>query len=95
MEWKVQEISQLRGFTIEWAEIGNYYLSKRNRLFHSIDLKPPFTEVAVIAAPAWKQIVANSRLAQRLLRFMVTNVIPMTNGDLFVTFDKYLVLVNK
>ena len=88
MEWKVQEISQLRGFTIEWAEIGNYYLSKRNRLFHSIDLKPPFTEVAVIAAPAWKQIVANSRLAQRLLRFMVTNVIPMTNGDLFVTFDK-------
>lgn len=88
MNWKVEEVSQLRGFTVEWAEIGNYYLSKRNRIFHSTDLKPPFKQVAVVSAPRWKQLASNSRLAQRLLRFIVTNVIPMANGDLFVTFDK-------
>lgn len=88
MEWKVEEVSELRGFTVEWAENGNYYLSKRNRIFHSIDLKPPFKEIAVVNAPAWKQLASKFRLAQRLLRFMVTNVIPIANGDLFVTFDK-------
>ena len=88
MKWKVEEVSQLRGFTVEWAEVGNYYLSKRNRVFHSVDLKQPFKQIAVISAPAWKQIAASSRLAQRLLRFMVTNVIPIANGDVFVTFDK-------
>lgn len=88
MKWKIEEVSQLRGFTIEWAENGNYYLSKRNRIFHSTDLKLPFKQIAVVSAPAWKQLASNSRLAQRLLRFMVTNVIPLSNRDLFVTFDK-------
>lgn len=95
MKWKVEEVSQLRGFTVEWAEVGNYYLSKRNRIFHSVDLKPPFKQVAVISAPAWKQAAANFRLAQRLLRFMVTNVIPIGDGELFVTFDKSVGVVRE
>ena len=87
MEWIVQEVPELKGYTVEWAEPGNYYLSRRNRLYSSADLKPPFAAVATIDAPTWKSLAANSRLAQRLLRFMVTNVRPLNNGDLFVTFD--------
>jgi hypothetical protein len=88
MNWHTEEIPELRGYTIEWAGPGNYYLSRRNVLYHAIDLKPPFKKAATIIAPSWKQAASNFRLAQRLLRFMVTNVVPLGNGDLFVTFDK-------
>jgi len=88
MEWTIDAVPELKGFTVEWAEEGSFFLSKRNRLFRSIDLKPPFTEFAAVNAPGWKQLASNFRLAQRLLRFMVTNVVPLENGDLFVTFDK-------
>lgn len=88
MKWRVEAVPELKGFTVEWAEEGRFFLSRRNRLFRSSDLKPPFTEFAVINAPGWKQLASNFRLAQRLLRFMVTNVVPLGNGDLFVTFDK-------
>ncbi|HEY0427876.1 MAG TPA: hypothetical protein VGC76_08835 [Pyrinomonadaceae bacterium] len=88
MNWTVENVPELRGYTVEWAETDNFYLSRRNRLFHSSSLKPPFEEIAVIEAPFWKQVASSFRLAQRLLRFMVTNVIPTENGELFVTFDK-------
>ncbi|HKP70519.1 MAG TPA: hypothetical protein VJV05_14625 [Pyrinomonadaceae bacterium] len=88
MNWSVQEIPALRGYTVEWAEHGNYYLSHRNVLYHSVDLKPPFKQIAVVAAPSWKELASNFRLGQRLLRFMMTNVVPLSNGEIFVTFDK-------
>lgn len=87
-KWVVEEVPELKGYTIEWAEPQNFYLSRRNRLFHSTTLKPPFQHIATINAPLWKEVASNFRLAQRLLRFMVTNIIPLKNGDLFVTFDK-------
>ena len=93
MEWKVEEISELRGYAVEYAEAGNYYLSRRSELFHSENLQPPFKKIAVVDAPFYKQFAANFRLAQRLLRFMVTNIIPLSNGDLFVTFDKSVGIV--
>lgn len=88
MNWTIEEVPELKHYTVEWAEPGNFYLSRRNVLFHTVNLKPPFKQIAVIDAPFWKQTLSNFRLAQRLLRFMVTNVIPLKNGDLFVTFDK-------
>jgi hypothetical protein len=88
MKYTIDERRELRGYTVEWAEPGNYYLSRRNRIFHSPDLVPPFTAVGEIEAPVWKRWASAVRPAQRLLRFLVTNVIPLANGDVFVTFDK-------
>lgn len=93
MDWKAEEVPELKGFTVEWAETDNFYLSRRNILFHSKNLKPPFEKIAIIDAPSWKQTASNFRLAQRLLRFQVTNVIPLSNDDLFVSFDKTVGLV--
>ena len=87
MSWTIEAIPELRGYTVEWAGEGSYYLSRRNVLYHSADLRLPFTTVAVIPAPAWKQAVSGVRLGQRLLRFMVTNVVPL-GSELFVTFDR-------
>ncbi len=88
MDWKVEQIPELTGYTVEWAEPGNYYLSRQNRIFHSTTLTPPFKEIGRVGAPAWKSAAAIFRPFQRLLRFMVYNVIPLYNGDVFVTFDK-------
>lgn len=88
MHWQVEHVPELTGYTVEWAEQGNYFLSRRNVLYHSRDLQPPFKKFAAIDAPIWKEVASTFRLAQRLLRFQVTNVIPLENGDVFVTFDK-------
>ncbi len=93
MKWTVENVPELRGYAVEWAEAGNFYLSRRNQLFHADSLKPPFNRIAAIDAPFIKQLASNFRLAQRVLRFMVTNVIPLANGDLFVTFDKSVGIV--
>lgn len=88
MKRTVATVPELSGYQIEWAEPGNYYLSRRNVLYHSIDLKAPFTEIGRVAVPSWKAAAANVRLAQRLFRFFFYNVIPLANGEIFVTFDK-------
>ncbi len=85
---KIEIVPELRGYQIEWAEPGNYYLSRRNVLYHSADLKQPFSEIGRVAVPSWKALAANFRLAQRLFRFFFYNVIPLANGEIFVTFDK-------
>ena len=88
MNWAIENVPELKGYTVEWAESGNFYLSRSNVIYHSVNLKPPFKKIAVIDAPFWKQFSSNFRLALRLLRFQVTNIIPLGSDELFVTFDK-------
>ncbi len=82
-----EEVPSLRGYTVEWADHESYYLSRRAHLYHSTTLVEPFVRVTTIPAPAWRRIASRARLAQRLLRFMVTNVLVLPNGELFITFD--------
>ncbi len=93
MNWKVEHIPELKGYTVEWAEKSNFYLSLRNEIYQSENLKPPFKKIATVDAPLWKTAAANFRLAQRLLRFQVSNIIPLSNKDLFITFDKSVGIV--
>lgn len=93
MNWTVEKVLELKGYTVEWAEKDNFYLSRRNIIYHSENLKPPFTKIATIDAPSWKNLAANFRLAQRLLRFQVTNIIPLAGKNLFITFDKTVGIV--
>lgn len=81
-------LKELSGYCVEWAEPGNFLLSRSDRLYHSTDLKPPFREIGRAAAPSWRSLAANFRIAQRLLRFFYYNVIPLDSGDIFVTFDR-------
>ena len=88
MQWTVENVPELNGYVVEWAEPDNFYISRRNQLFHTTSLKPPFKKLAAATAPFWKTAASRIRLAQRLLRHAVTNVILLNNGDLFVAFDK-------
>lgn len=93
MKWTVENVPELNGYVVEWAETDNFYLSRRNELFHATSLKPPFKKIATADAPFWKTTAGHFRLVQRLLRFAVTNVILLKNGDLFVAFDKTVGIV--
>jgi hypothetical protein len=91
--WTVERLPELNGYTVEWAADGDHILSRRNSIFHSKDLKPPFNKIAEVSAPIWRRAAAAFRLPQRLLRFMVTNVVRLENGDIFVAFDRSVGLI--
>ncbi len=84
----IERVSGLNGFVIEWAEDGNYLLSRRNEIYACQTIGDPLKKIGEVAAPTWKTLASRSRLAQRLLRFMVSNLLPLPNGEIFVTFDK-------
>ncbi len=88
MNWTVEEIPDLKGYTVEWAGDGEYLISRRNRLYRNSSLKPPVDEIGRVDAPRWKAGLSTFRLAQRLFRFMFYNVVPLADGSIFVTFDK-------
>ncbi len=54
MKWTVENVPELKGYAVESAEPDDFYLSRRNKLFHSKNLKPPFKQIAQIDAPFWK-----------------------------------------
>lgn len=91
--YSVREEPVLRGYTVEWAEPGYFLLSRRDRLYTSTSLVPPFDPVGVVPVPLWRRAVAHIRPAQRLLRHLFYNVIKLRDGSLFVTFDKEVGIV--
>ncbi|MGD9628836.1 MAG: hypothetical protein AB7V18_06310 [Pyrinomonadaceae bacterium] len=95
MMWKVEEIPELRGFVVEWAEPGNYLFSRRDRIFRSNGIGHPIDLVAAIPAPMWRSLASRSRLCQRLLRFSVNDLIPLEDGEIFASFDRSVGLVRK
>ena len=91
--WRIEEIPHLQGFVIEWAEEGNFILSRRNQIFHSSDLAYKPKLIGEVSAPFWRELAAFPRLGQRLLRFSVNCVIPLDSNEYFVSFDKTIGLI--
>ena len=87
-QWCVERVAALDGYTIEYAAEGDYILSRRNLLFRSSHLAPPFEPIGTVDAPFWRRAASFLRPLQRLLRFMFYNVIAAADGSLFVTFDR-------
>jgi len=88
MNWKIVEISELKGYVVEWSEPGNYLLSRRNVIYRSPDLKPPFERIAEFPAPFWRKLASVPRLGQRLIRFSSNVVMPAGKNEIFVSFDR-------
>jgi hypothetical protein len=88
VSWSVAENPQLSGYTCEWAEPNNYIFSRRNCLYWSESLSPPFKQIGKFPAPLWETMVSEVRPLQRLLRHFFYNVIPLKDGSLFVSFNK-------
>ena len=81
--WSVGEESSLRGYTVEWAEPGDFVLSRGNRLYRADSLSASFEEIAAFPVPAWKAIAGRFRPTQRLLRFLYYNVLKLPGDELF------------
>lgn len=91
MKWTVEEETRLRGATVEWADASRVIISRRNELYvaSSLDDPKPFGRLlAYVPASPFRIVASRFRLAQRLLRFMFYNVVPLADGSYFYTFDK-------
>ena len=83
----VDDLPQVRGYTVEWVDAEGFILSRRNHLYQSADLKPPFKLLATYPA-GYQGLRSHSPLFQRLFRFLYYNVIKLADERLFVTFQK-------
>ena len=86
--WTVEPVPALRGYTVEWLEPGLTLLSRRNRLYRAAEPTGRRELVGEIPAPLWQRLSTRVRPAQRLLRFMVYNALPLSDDEIFVTFGK-------
>jgi len=87
-DWEITAEPALAGYTVEWAEEGTLVLSRESGLYQASSPDAPPTFVGTFPAPSWKARVARLRAVQRLLRFLVYNVVKLPDQRLFVTFDK-------
>lgn len=87
-DWTIQEVPSLRGYTLEWCEDGRHLLTRRHVIYESEDLEPPFRPIARLPLPLWKRTAARVRIVQRGLRQLFYNVKPLSDGSLFVTYDR-------
>lgn len=87
-QWKIEPVPALSGYTIEWLEPGRILLSQRNRIYRASTPTGPRELVGEVAAPLWKRWASRVRGAQRLLRFMAYNVLPLPDDTALVTFDR-------
>jgi hypothetical protein len=86
--WSIEEVDELRGYVVEWVDPEKAFLSRRNRIYRASSPEGEREPVAKIPAPWWKAAAARARPAQRLLRFMAYNLIPLPDRSLFITFDR-------
>lgn len=93
-DWLVTEEPALRGYGIEWVEPGLFLLSRREILYASSDLRPPFRRLGAFPAPAWRRELARLRPAQRALRFTYHNVLRRPDGSYFLSFARSLGLLS-
>jgi hypothetical protein len=87
LEWEIRFRPDLTHYTIEWAEEGDFLLSRGNRIYRAEHLGAPLVTVGEFPAPSWRTNVARFRVAQRLLRFLFYNVLKLPDQRLFATFD--------
>lgn len=85
---QLEALPAIHGYAIEWAGEDFYILSKRNELFYSRDLTPPFRSIGAIPSNLVLRLASRFRPFQRLARFLFYNVISLGSDRFFVTFQK-------
>lgn len=86
--WVLQRQPEIADRVVEWAEPGNFILSRREMLFRADSAEGPFRRLSRYPTPRWRRHLTRLRPVQRLLRQMFYNVQPLADGTLFLTFGK-------
>jgi hypothetical protein len=83
----------LSGFIVEWGGPNDYILSRRDVLYESRELKPPFFEFGRMPLAPHLRVAARFDLARRALRLSYYNVVRSGPGRVFATFDRSIMLI--
>lgn len=91
--YRVQEEVSLRGSAIEWLAPGQVLVSKRNVLRQSEAIGGDFRRIGAVPLSVWRRLGNRVRLAQRALRLMFYNALPLDDGSVFVTYAREVGIV--
>lgn len=83
----VEDMPQVEGYTIEWVDERGFVLSRRNKIYESPDLRPPFKPLATFPSN-YQGLLSINRVFQRLFRYLYYNVIKLEPERFLVTFQK-------
>lgn len=94
--FSVRRIPSWDGLVPEWVEAGGTtWLSRGPRIFRADGIGAEPQPVAQVPLPAWKSALSANAYARRLLRLSCYNVMPLTDGRLFVSFDKSVLIFER
>ena len=86
--YRVVEVPCLRGRAIEWVDDSRILVTQRNVLYECERVGGPMRRAGVLPLWLWRSLAIRIRLVQRVLRSMFYNVIPVSDGSIFVTYAK-------
>ena len=90
------EVKSLQNHSVEFDKENKLILASGNSLFEvDKDDLAQKTKIGEFALPLWKKLAIKSKLLQRLIRGFFYNVLPLSNGDILVTFDKSVGIIKK
>jgi hypothetical protein len=91
--WRAEQVVELAGHTVEWAEPADYILSRRETLYQGREPKAPFNEYGRMPLSPSLRIGSRVELVRRALRLDYYNVLRIGDEQLFVTFNRSVALV--
>jgi len=88
---QIAPLSTWNGLTPQWIGVdGRHWLSRGPEIYRAEGLGETARHLATVPDGGWKRRVWRLPLAERLLRYSVYNLIPRSDGSLFVSFDRGL-----
>jgi len=86
--WRVEELPAWRGYSLEWASQESLLLARRQHIYEVDGWNTEKRKVASFPMTWWQRAGVALRPAQRLLRLMYYNLVPLAGNAWFATFGK-------
>jgi hypothetical protein len=93
VSWRAVPISELSGFTVEWAAPGDYIVSRHEVLYEAHALEPPFVELGRVSLAPHLRAAGRLDATRRAMRLFFYNVVRLASDRIFATFDRSVMIV--
>lgn len=91
----IEPVTAWDGFAVEWHHGDRVVLSRRRYLYEADGVGGTPRRLGEIPVPLVQRAVSHVRLGQRLLRAMVYNVLPLGEGQWFVTYGRRMGVLSR
>ncbi|WP_299873348.1 hypothetical protein [uncultured Cocleimonas sp.] len=86
---KLENQPHLKGFTVQYQLEKGLYLSKGPKIYFYDFLTDKINYLGTVPVSFKHRILSNSSIISRLLRLKIYNIVPISENELFVCFNKW------